>query len=329
MAGQQHIIAFVWDFDKTLIPEYMEDPLLQYYKVDGKKFWDEVNHLPQLYKAQGIEHIAKDTLYLNHILTYIQKGVFKGLNNALLRKLGSKIEFHKGIPQFFKEITTQIANNPLYAHYNITVEHYVVSTGLKEMILGSTIAPFIDGVWANEFIEDIPQPNFLTGKGKVKKTKVLSQLGYIIDNTTKTRALFEINKGTNKVATGDVNAFLPDDSRRVPFTNMIYIADGPSDIPCFSVMNRFGGKSFVVYKPQSQINFMQGLELFKQKRVQMIGEANYQTGSYTSLSLISTAEEIAKDIIKKIDPERADKVLSEKRFGHIYHGEYVHDSTKE
>lgn len=328
MAGKQHVIAFVWDFDKTLIPEYMEDSLLQHFKVDGKKFWDEVNHLPQIYKAQGIDHIAKDTLYLNHILTYVQKGVFKGLNNALLRKLGAKIEFHKGIPQLLKDLRAQIANNPLYNHYNITVEQYVVSTGLKEMILGSKIAPFIDGVWANEFIENIPQPNYLIGKSKIKETKVLSQLGYIIDNTTKTRALFEINKGTNKVSSGDANAFLPDDSRRVPFTDMVYIADGPSDIPCFSIMNQYGGRSFVVYKPESQINFMQGLELFKQKRVQMIGEANYQTGSYTAMALLNTADEIAKNIIRRIDPDRADKVIDQKRFGHIYHGEYVHDDTK-
>lgn len=325
MIGQQHIIAFVWDFDKTLIPEYMEDPLLEYFKIDGKKFWDEVNHLPQLYKDQGVEHIAKDTLYLNHILTYAQKGIFKGLNNALLRKLGARIEFHKGIPQFFKEVVTQIQNNPLYSHYNITVEHYIVSTGLKEMIMGSKIAPFIDGVWANEFIENIPLPNYLEGRIKVKKTKVLSQLGYIIDNTTKTRALFEINKGTNKIVQGDVNVLLPDESRRVPFENMIYIADGPSDIPCFSIINQYGGKSFVVYKPGSQINFMQGLELFKQKRVQMIGEANYTTGSYTAMSLLNAADEIAKNIIRREDPERASKVITQQRLGHIYHGAYVHD----
>lgn len=322
MAGRQNIIAFIWDFDKTLIPEYMEDPIFKYYKIDGKQFWDEVNHLPHLYREQGIEHIAKDTLYLNHILTYIQKNIFKGLNNKLLRQLGKKIIFNKGIPDFFERVKQYVSDNPLYRQYNITIEHYIVSTGLKEMIAGSKIASSVDGIWANEFIEHIPQPHFLEKKLKVKKSHVLSQVAYTMDNTTKTRALFEINKGSNKLRDGDVNALLPEAARRVPFSQMIYIADGPSDIPCFSIMNKFGGKSFVVYKPGSQINFMQAVELFKQKRVNMLGEANFEKGSQTYMSLISIVDDIAQAIITNLNPHIN---FAPKRLGHIYHERHVHD----
>lgn len=320
---KQRTIALIWDFDKTLIPEYMEDPLFDHYAVDGKKFWNEVNHLPKEYKEQGIEHIAKDTLYLNHILTYVQKGIFKNLNNALLRRLGQKIIFNKGIPKFLEEVESYVLQNPLYKKFDITIEHYIVSTGIKEMIVGSKIAPFINGVWANEFLEQIPQPNFLEKKNKKHaKHPLISQIAYSMDNTTKTRALFEINKGSHLLEHGDVNTFLPDSEKRIPFSQMIYIADGPSDIPCFSVMNRFGGKSFAVYKPGSQISFMQAVELFKQKRVTMIGETNFTKGSQTYLSLLNMVDDIAQQIIQIVDP---DALFSPKRLGHIVGEKYVYD----
>ena len=83
MDTDKNIIAIIWDFDRTLTPTYMEDPLFKHYKIDPVKFWDEVNHLPGIYKNQGIHHISKDTLYLNHILTYVKKGIFKNLSNDL------------------------------------------------------------------------------------------------------------------------------------------------------------------------------------------------------------------------------------------------------
>lgn len=296
----------------------METPLFKHFGVDEKVFWNEVNHLPELYRRQGITHIAKDTLYLNHILTYIQKGIFKNLNNALLRKLGKQLVFHKGLPGFLRTLQEYVAKNPLYQKHNIVLEHYIVSTGLKEMILGSEVAKYVEGVWANEFIEDIPQPGFLQ-KEKIKKTKELQQVAYVLDNTSKTRALFEVNKGINKLSQLDVNSLLPDEARRVPFTQMVFIADGPSDIPCFAIVNKYGGKTVAVYKPGSQINFIQAHELYKQKRVQLFGEATYTQGSYLSLGLTNMVDEIATKIIYGKEAETA------KPIRHILNGEYVYD----
>ena len=110
-AFEQNIIAMVWDCDKTLISAYMQDPLFRHYGVDGAKFWAEVNALKARYSAQGIS-VNSDTSYLNHILTYVKAGIFKGLNNRLLREFGKELKFYPGLPDFFGEIKKTIEEEP-------------------------------------------------------------------------------------------------------------------------------------------------------------------------------------------------------------------------
>ena len=236
----QNIIACIWDFDKTLSPGYMQAPIFEHFDVDAKKFWQEVEHLPDVYKSNGLDLVSTDTLYLNHILTYARQGVFSGLNNSRLRKLGTKIELYNGLPQFFDEIKQFVSTQADWRQHDIRVEHYIVSTGLRQMILGSKIAPHVDGVWGCEFVENAPPPGYLekVGKSVCKTPRIISQIAYALDNTTKTRAVFEINKGSNKIPEIDVNAMIPDADRRVPFQNMIYIADGPSDITVYTLISR-------------------------------------------------------------------------------------------
>ena len=103
----------------------------------------------------------------------------------------------------------------------------------------------------------------------------------VIDNTTKTRALFEINKGTNKNPAIDVNANIAPEDRRIPFQNMIYIADGPSDIPSFSVVKKGGGKAYGVYNPARTDEFAQNDRLRQVGRIDHYGPADYSPGSST------------------------------------------------
>ena len=306
----QNIIACIWDFDKTLSPGYMQAPLFELYKVDSKKFWKEVDELPAYYQKGGLDLISSDTLYLNHLLTYTRQGIFKGLNNERLRMLGGKIELYEGLPNFFDQIKNFAATNPEYAQHEIQVEHYIVSTGLRQMILGSKIAPHVDGVWGCEFVENPPSPGYLDADKKTasEDPKIVSQIAYALDNTTKTRAVFEINKGSNKIPDIDVNAMIPDEDRRIPFQNMIYIADGPSDIPVFSLVNGFGGRTFAVYQPGSKDEFAQVNNLQKQKRVQSFGEANYTEGSQTSMLIKNAIVEISNLIVKNRARALGDKV---------------------
>src|ERR1700721_2894311 len=90
-------IAVIWDFDKTLSPSYMQEPLFRHFGIDERTFWDEVNGLERFHLNRGANRVSRDTLYLNHILTYIRAGVFPGLKNALLRNLGPEKKFYKGV----------------------------------------------------------------------------------------------------------------------------------------------------------------------------------------------------------------------------------------
>jgi hypothetical protein len=306
----QNIIACIWDFDKTLSPGYMQAPIFELYKVNPKKFWKEVDQLPNYYKKDGLDLISTDTLYLNHLLTYTKQGKFKGLNNTRLKELGAQIELYDGLPGFFNKLKRCVTLESEYEQHDIELEHYIVSTGLRQMILGSKIAPFVDGVWGCEFVENTPPPGYLDAgvKRTLQDPKIISQIAYALDNTTKTRAVFEINKGSNKFPDIDVNAMIPDEDRRVPFQNMVYIADGPSDIPVFSLINRFGGRTFAVYQPGSKEEFAQVNNLQKQKRVHSFGEANYTEGSQTSMWIKNAIVEISDQIVKNRERALGDKI---------------------
>jgi phosphoserine phosphatase len=296
----QTTIALIWDFDTTLIPGYMQGPLFRHYGVDETAFWAEVNGLPQFYQRAGATRVCADTAYLNHILAYTRAGKFKGLNNAKLQELGGEIEFYAGLPDFFKKVRDSVAADTIFAQHEIHVEHHIVSTGLAPMIRGSKIAPFADGVWACEFAEVTAPPGYLEqAQPKLFEGRSeISQVAYALDNTSKTRAIFEINKGTNKHPLIDVNASIPPEKRRIPFENMIYIGDGPSDIPSFSLVGHFGGRTFAVYKPKSEPEFAKAFELQKQHRVQAFGEADYTDGSQTSMWIMRTVGEIARTIVR-------------------------------
>lgn len=302
-AFEQNIIAMVWDCDKTLISSYMQDPLFRHYNVDGGKFWAEVNALKSRYAAQGIS-VNSDTSYLNHILTYVKAGVFKGLSNRMLREFGKELVFYPGLPDFFGEVKKLIEEDPKYKAFDIRVEHYVVSTGFAETIKGSAIAPFVDGIFGCEFIEDVLQPGFLDDTrsqapgSRYEDSKEISQIACALDNTSKTRYIFEINKGSNKYPeTIDVNSSIARASRRVPFENMVYIADGPSDVPAFSILNYNGGSTFAVY-PKGDVKGMRQVESLRSDgRVQMYGEADYSAATTSWLWLTEKARAIADKIV--------------------------------
>lgn len=278
----QNIIACVWDFDKTLIPAYMQAPLFRRFGVDEATFWAETNALAENYRRRGY-HIAPEISYLNHLLTYVLAGPMAGLSNAVLRECGADIKFYPGIPEFFARSRGWVRAKPEYAKHDLTLEHYVVSTGLAEMVRGCAIAPHIDGIWACEFIENPLQPGFLRQKEfPLEAAAEIAQIGVMIDNTTKTRAIFEINKGTNRNPAIDVNAKVTPEDRRIPLQNMIYIADGPSDIPSFSVVKGGGGRAYGVYNPERRDEFAQNDRLRATGRIDHYGKADYSEGSETS-----------------------------------------------
>ena len=158
-----NIIAVVWDFDKTLVNGYMEEPIFEYYGVDSSDFWREVNFLPEKYRVEQGVRVNPDTIYLNHFIHCAKKGIFKGLNNAMLYDFGKNLHFYEGIPEIFEETRKLIEEDSIYQEYDIKVEHYIVSTGLSQVIKGSVVAQYVQRqslllpglilyLWKNRFL---------------------------------------------------------------------------------------------------------------------------------------------------------------------------------
>jgi len=256
-----------------------------------------VGGLVEYYQKQGIV-VSKDTTYLNHILTYVKEGRFHGLTNAKLRQLGARLQFYPGLPDFLALAKQRVEGHAEFSAQGITVEHYIVSTGLRQMILGSSIAQHVTDIWACEFIEEPAPSGYLKQQGKLKiEEHEVSQIGISLDNTTKTRAIWEINKGTNKNPEVGVNDLIAPEDRRVPLRNMIFAADGPTDIPVFSILNANGGRTLGIYNPAQREHFRVVKRLSDQGRVKHFARANYEPGSDAAEWILTSIDEIAQTIV--------------------------------
>lgn len=282
------IIATIWDFDKTLIPGYMQDPIFKEYGVDPKTFWEENNKAIKDLRAQGYA-VNADAYYLNRFIEKSKKGgAFAGLDNKRLEALGAKLEFYAGALDLFAEIKS-LNDREEYREFGISFENYIVSTGFKRMIKGSAIAPYVTKIWGADLVD-----------AEIDGVRCLKEIAYSLDNTTKTRALFEINKGVGVVEGSeiDVNTKIPEQERRIQFCNMVYIADGPSDIPAFSVLNKHAGAALAVYKPEDVASYKQADALQREQRVQQVAPADYRKGQQAYLWLMERIKTQANQIIQ-------------------------------
>lgn len=296
-----NIIAVIWDCDKTLIDGYMQDPIFKHFSVDAKKFWAENNKEQEnLQKRYPNIRINSDTYYLNLFLQYIREGKFVGLNNVLLREFGKQQRFYKNVPEFLSTLNNLFQDDSEYREYGIQVENYIVSTGFAEVIRGSTLNNVVKEIWGCELIES-----------NIDGNDTLSDVVYTIDNTTKTRAIFEINKGSwDKALHIDVNSKITLDTRRIPFENMIYIADGPSDIPAFSLIKEKGGTTFAIY-PKGDMKALSQVEQMRMDgRVDMYAEADYSKGTTANLWIRNKIFEIADRIRSRERSKLLDSVSS-------------------
>ena len=281
-----NIIAVIWDFDRTLVDGYMQDPIFKKFGIDSSKFWSDMEAAKEEC-AKRAYRVNKDTYYVNYFIRCAHDGTLQGLNNAMLKEAGSKQKFYPGVEQLLKTIKETFKDDPEYSEYGIQVENYIVSTGFAETIRGTSLMPWIDGIWGCELLDG---PD---GHGGT----VINEMVYTIDNTTKTRALFEINKGIGKVPDIDVNSQIEKSMRRVQFEHMIYIADGPSDIPAFSVVKQNGGLTFAIY-PKGDYRAMQQVDQMRASgRVDMYGEADYSPDTTAYMWITDKIRQIGKKIL--------------------------------
>ena len=277
MPEPQNILAIVYDFDHTLSPHYMQDhTILRHAGIDPLEFWPSCT---ALIKERGYD---QELAYMKRMLDY--DGIRK-LSNADLQAMGPDLTFFPGVPDFFEELNG-IVQQPRYMECDIHLEHYVVSSGLKAILDGSHIAKHVKAIFGCEFDED---------KGHIHFPK------RTISHTQKTQFLFRVNKGLINLGQ-DVNDHMPEEARRVPFRHMIYVGDGPTDVPCFTVIKKNGGLAVAVYNPYdtTRKSFKKCYDLAHHAdRVHFMAPADYQTGSQLRLILEQHLTEMADSMVER------------------------------
>ncbi len=206
--------------------------------------------------------------------------------NTELRQLGAKLNFYKGLPEMFEQFRNGLLTPEQVAN-GITVEHYIISSGMKVLIEGSRLASYVRAIFGCEFAEE--------EEGRITFPK------RVISHTQKTQFLFRINKGLLDMSQ-DVNDHMDPDIRPIPFPNMIYVGDGPTDVPCFTVMKKNGGEAIAVYNPEDpeRTGFKKCFQLSTHAdRVKHIAPADYRPNTHLRMLLEQMVEEIANRIVEQ------------------------------
>ena len=285
MSAPQNTIALVYDYDQTLSPNYMQDEVVfPTFGIDPKKFWSRCH---DLVGKQGYDN---ELAYMKALLDYLE---IDRPTNARLKELGEGLQFFPGLPEMFEEFKSGLLS-PMHEAHGIKVEHYIISSGLKALIDGSRIAPHVKAVFGCEFAED--------ADGRITFPR------RVISHTQKTQFLFRINKGLLDHSQ-DVNDHMPAELRPVPFEHMIYVGDGPTDVPCFTVVRQHGGHAIAVYNPNDPVrsSFKKCYQLSTHAdRVRHIAPADYRRGSHLRLLI----EEMVSEVANRIVQRRADDLES-------------------
>ena len=278
MSVPQNTIAIIFDYDQTLSPTYMqEETLFPAFGINAAAFW---KRCQELVREQGYDN---ELAYMKVMLDYLE---MDRPTNAYLKALGQKLTFYKGVTEMFEEFKTGLLTPDQVAH-GIRVENYIVSSGLKALLDGSRLAPYVKAIFGCEFAED--------SQGRITFPR------RVVSHTQKTQFLFRINKGLLD-PTEDVNDHMPPELRPIPFTHMIYVGDGPTDVPCFTVMRKYGGQAIAVYNSEdaSRASFKKCYQLSAHAdRVRHIAPSDYRAGSHLRLLIEEMVQEIATHMIRR------------------------------
>ena len=272
---KQPILAICYDFDKTLSPDDMQaQGYIQSIDYEVADFWKESNKLA-----------SDNDMDQNLAYMYMMRDKSRGkvlFTKETLRKDGSKVQLFPGVRTWFDRI------NEYGKSKGVMVEHYIISSGLKEMIEGTEVADKFKKIYASSFYyNDVGEAVWPA---------------QVVNYTNKTQFLFRIEKGVLDVNDQEVNSFFEPNQYRVPFRNMVYIGDSDTDIPCMKLVNINGGHSIGVYNSETK-DKSKVFRMLDENRIKYYAPANYEKGS------------ILEQLVQKIiDRTISNEVLEEFHF---------------
>ena len=271
------IAALIYDFDGTLSPGNMQEfGFIQAVGKTAGEFWTMSDEIA---KGQDASNVLS---YMKLMFDEARRSGIR-LERDRFRSFGKDIKLFEGVEQWFSLV------NAYGKSIGVTVEHYINSSGLKEIIEGSPIAPEFKHIFAGSFIYD--------------ENGEAVWPGIAVDYTAKTQFIFKISKGIFSARDNKrVNASMAEDRKRIPFTNMIYLGDGDTDVPCMKIVGMFGGHSIAVYNPDNPHKKATAGKLRRQGRVSFVLPAVYTADS--------PAFRVVKAILDKIKADHELQLLS-------------------
>ena len=263
-------VALIYDFDGTLSPGNMQEfGFIQAIGQTPDEFWSKSNAVPDGQEVNSI---------LSYMKLMIDEARKKGisLTRDSFVSFGKDIELYEGVKEWFALI------NEYGRRHGVVVEHYINSSGQTELIEGTSIAKEFKKIFACSFWYD--------------ESGVAVWPAVAVDYTGKTQFLFKIAKGIMDISDNTkVNESQKEDDKPIPFSHMIYLGDGTTDVPCMKIVKMFGGNSIAVYSPENERQYETARKLQKQDRVNFICQADYRVGG--------PMYEVVTTIIDKIKAE--------------------------
>ena len=271
----QETIAILFDFDDTLAPDSTSG-LLATLGVDVPKFWKE--------EVQALLDDDWDPIpaYLVKMIEMSREGRTKPITKEIFIEWGKSLPLRSGIEATFDRLRR------LARHINprVSVEFYLISSGVEEILRSTSIAPEFNDIWASQFAYGADG--------------AISQLKKVVSFTDKTRYVFQVQKGIfGGAARGkpfEVNRKIPETNLRIPLSNMIFVGDGYTDIPCFSLIRKGGGTAIGVYEAENREKWGRAWGFIEDGRVSNLVPADYREKSALSNSLDMAVEAVARRI---------------------------------
>ena len=269
MSRKRPIVALIYDFDGTLSPGNMQEfGFIQAIGKDKNEFWAKNKELSEQNDANGI---------LCYMYLMIQAAKTNGLSlrRDSFKEFGAKVELFDGVQEWFSLI------NEYGKSIGLEIKHYINSSGLKEMIEGTSIAKEFENIYACSFLYDVDGIAYWPAVA--------------VDYTTKTQFLFKINKGIKEVSDNKkINEYVPEGERPIPFQRMVYFGDGETDIPCMKMIKDHGGHSIAVYGNNKKRNT--AYKLINENRVNFACRADYREGKEIHAVVKRILDKIKADI---------------------------------